>query len=99
MLECSLNLSCGTFFVNLSFEKSQADAVPSVVDPDPYSQDISGSTHKFTEKLVRCHYFLKLFINFFFFKIYNITLDPDPNWVEILDSDPILMNLNLALPV
>ena len=29
---------------------------------------------------------------FFFFKINNITMDPDPNWAKILDPDPRYLN-------
>ena len=36
---------------------------------------------------------LKLFW-FFFFKIDRITLDPDPNWAQILDPDPNSMYLD-----
>ena len=38
---------------------------------------------------------LKLFLKIFF-KIYNITLYPDPNWTKILDQDPNLMHLDFG---
>ena len=30
----------------------------------------------------------------FYFKIYSITLDPDPNWAKVLDPDPNSMYLD-----
>ena len=44
--------------------------------------------------IIRKLFSQKLFLIFFFFKIYNITLDPDPNWTKILYPDPTSMYLD-----
>ena len=40
------------------------------------------------------HFFPEIIFNFFLLKIYNITLDPDPNRAKILDPDPNSMYLD-----